>query len=58
VKGLSKYVAEGALINRRLMMHNTFLLAGPSTDPAKVKFGEPLFYPDAGRTEAALINAQ
>jgi tungstate transport system substrate-binding protein len=32
-----KYVTEGALINRRLMMHNTFLLAGPSTDPAKVK---------------------
>ncbi|MGH7960949.1 MAG: substrate-binding domain-containing protein [Candidatus Binatia bacterium] len=32
-----KYVAEGALINRRLMMHNTFLLAGPSLDPAQVK---------------------
>jgi len=32
-----KYVADGALINRRLMMHNTFLLAGPPADPAKVK---------------------
>lgn len=32
-----KYVADGALINRRLVMHNTFLLAGPPTDPAKVK---------------------
>lgn len=32
-----KYVSEGSLTNRRLMMHNTFLLAGPSADPAKVK---------------------
>lgn len=32
-----KYVSEGSLINRRLMMHNTFLLAGPDADPAKVK---------------------
>jgi tungstate transport system substrate-binding protein len=32
-----KYVSEGSLVNRRLMMHNTFLLAGPATDPAKVK---------------------
>ena len=32
-----KYVSEGSLINRRLMMHNTFLLAGPPSDPAKVK---------------------
>jgi len=32
-----KYVSEGSLTNRRLMMHNTFLLAGPSSDPAKVK---------------------
>lgn len=32
-----KYVAEGSLTNRRLMMHNTFLLAGPAADPAKVK---------------------
>jgi tungstate transport system substrate-binding protein len=32
-----KYVAEGSLVNRRLVMHNYFLLAGPATDPAKVK---------------------
>jgi tungstate transport system substrate-binding protein len=32
-----KYLAEGTLINRRLMMHNWFLLAGPAADPAKVK---------------------
>ena len=32
-----KYVTEGSLTNRRLMMHNTFLLAGPAADPAKVK---------------------
>src|SRR5581483_8736042 len=32
-----KYVTEGLLTNRRLMMHNTFLLAGPPADPAKVK---------------------
>jgi tungstate transport system substrate-binding protein len=32
-----KYVAEGSLIDRRLMMHNTFLLAGPSSDPAQMK---------------------
>src|SRR5260221_8558014 len=32
-----KYVADGVLVNRRLMMHNWFLLAGPATDPAKIK---------------------
>ena len=32
-----KYVADGVLINRRLMMHNWFLLAGPAADPAHVK---------------------
>jgi tungstate transport system substrate-binding protein len=32
-----KYVDEGALIHRRLMMHNWFLLAGPAADPAKIK---------------------
>jgi tungstate transport system substrate-binding protein len=32
-----KYVADGGLINRRLMMHNWFLLAGPAADPAHVK---------------------
>ena len=32
-----KYIADGTLTNRRLMMHNWFLLAGPPSDPAKVK---------------------
>jgi len=32
-----KYVSEGVLVHRRLVMHNTFLLAGPAADPAKVK---------------------
>lgn len=32
-----KYLGEGVLVNRRLVMHNMFLLAGPATDPAKVK---------------------
>ncbi len=32
-----KYVADGSLVNRRLVMHNWFLLAGPAVDPAKVK---------------------
>lgn len=32
-----KYVADGSLIRRRLVMHNTFLLAGPASDPAHVK---------------------
>lgn len=32
-----KYVAEGSLINRRLVMHNDFILAGPPDDPAGIK---------------------
>jgi tungstate transport system substrate-binding protein len=32
-----KYIADGSLMNRRLMMHNWFLLAGPPSDPVKVK---------------------
>ena len=32
-----KYIADGMLINRRLMMHNWFLLAGPPADPVKIK---------------------
>ncbi len=32
-----QYVADGTLMNRRLVMHNAFLLAGPAADPAKVK---------------------
>lgn len=32
-----KYIADGTLTNRRLMMHNWFLLAGPPADPVKIK---------------------
>jgi tungstate transport system substrate-binding protein len=32
-----KYVAEGKLLNRRLVMYNDFVLIGPADDPAKVK---------------------
>jgi tungstate transport system substrate-binding protein len=32
-----KYVAEGKLRNRRLVMFNDFVLAGPEEDPAKIK---------------------
>src|ERR1051326_8019704 len=31
-----KYVAEGKLHDRRLVMYNDFLLIGPAADPAKV----------------------
>jgi tungstate transport system substrate-binding protein len=32
-----KIVAGGAAINRRLVMHNDFILIGPADDPAKIK---------------------
>ncbi len=32
-----KYVADGLLVNRRLVMHNDFLIVGPAGDPAKLK---------------------
>jgi len=32
-----KYVAEGKLRNRRLVMYNDFLLIGPGADPAKIR---------------------
>ena len=31
------YLREGAFINRRLVMHNDFILVGPPGDPAKIK---------------------
>jgi tungstate transport system substrate-binding protein len=34
-----KFVAEGYGINRRLVMHNDFIIVGPSEDPAKIKGG-------------------
>ena len=32
-----RYLAEGALINRRLVMHNDFVIVGPEADPAKIR---------------------
>ena len=32
-----KYVADGKLMNRRLVMYNDFIILGPADDPAKVK---------------------
>jgi len=32
-----KYVAEGKLQNRRLVMYNDFVIIGPKNDPAKIK---------------------
>lgn len=32
-----KYVAEGLLLDRRLVMHNDFLIVGPEADPAKIR---------------------
>lgn len=32
-----KYVGEGKLLNRRLVMYNDFVLVGPAEDPAKVR---------------------
>ena len=32
-----KFVADGKLLNRRLVMYNDFILIGPRSDPAKLK---------------------
>ena len=32
-----KYVAEGKLLNRRLVMYNDFVMVGPNEDPAKIR---------------------
>lgn len=32
-----KHLAEGSMINRRLVMHNDFIIVGPLADPAKVR---------------------
>lgn len=32
-----KYAAEGSMVNRRLVMHNDFILVGPEADPAKIR---------------------
>jgi tungstate transport system substrate-binding protein len=36
-----KFVADGYGINRRLVMHNDFIVIGPGEDPAKVKGMKP-----------------
>src|SRR5215831_978782 len=35
-----KYVEEGKMLDRRLVMYNDFIIVGPEDDPAKVK-GQP-----------------
>src|SRR5574342_1250671 len=32
-----KYVAEGKLLNRRLVMYNDFVVVGPAADPARIR---------------------
>ena len=34
-----KYVADGKLLNRRLVMYNDFIVVGPEADPAKIRGG-------------------
>jgi len=36
-----KFIAEGYGINRRLIMHNDYIIVGPSKDPAKIKGVKP-----------------
>jgi tungstate transport system substrate-binding protein len=43
-----KYVTEGKLLNRRLVMYNDFVIIGPKNDPAKVR---------AAKTSAAALKA-
>ena len=35
-----EYLAKGTLVNRRLVMHNDFVLVGPPDDPAGIKGGK------------------
>jgi tungstate transport system substrate-binding protein len=37
-----KYVTEGKMQNRRLVMYNDFIVIGPEADPAKIKGGKVL----------------
>ena len=32
-----KYIADGKMLNRRLVMYNDFVILGPAEDPAKIK---------------------
>jgi tungstate transport system substrate-binding protein len=43
-----QYVADGKLLNRRLVMYNDFVIIGPKEDPAKIR---------AARTAAAALKA-
>jgi tungstate transport system substrate-binding protein len=43
-----KYVADGKLLNRRLVMYNDFVIIGPKEDPAKVR---------AAKTSAGALKA-
>jgi tungstate transport system substrate-binding protein len=43
-----KYVSEGTLLNRRLVMYNDFVIIGPKNDPAKVR---------AAKTSAGALKA-
>ena len=36
----NRYVAEGKMLNRRLVMYNDFLIIGPVDDPARIKGGK------------------
>lgn len=35
-----KYVADGKLLNRRLVMYNDFVIIGPKDDPAKIRLAK------------------
>jgi tungstate transport system substrate-binding protein len=43
-----KYVADGKLLNRRLVMYNDFVIIGPKDDPAKIR---------SAKTSAAALKA-
>jgi tungstate transport system substrate-binding protein len=43
-----KYVADGKLLNRRLVMYNDFVIVGPKDDPAKIR---------SAKTSAAALKA-
>jgi tungstate transport system substrate-binding protein len=32
-----KYLADGSMVNRRLVMHNDFIIIGPEADPARIQ---------------------
>jgi tungstate transport system substrate-binding protein len=38
-----QYVADGKLLNRRLVMYNDFVIIGPKDDPAKIKSAKTAF---------------